>query len=69
MAKENVVKLFRRVKTDSQLKEKLNSAPSLEVFVQKAQEYGYDFTLEEWQEVTSFKVEELQCNLSEIPGI
>ncbi|MBD2137776.1 Nif11-like leader peptide family natural product precursor [Anabaena sp. FACHB-1237] len=69
MAKENVVKLFRKVKTDPELKEKLNSAPNLEAFVQKAQEYGYDFTLEEWQEVTSFKVEELEGKLSEIPGI
>lgn len=69
MAKENVVKLFRKVQTDPNLKQKLNSAPNLEKFVEMAQFYGFDFTLEEWQEVTSFKVEEVQGDLSEIPGI
>ncbi|MTJ08838.1 MULTISPECIES: Nif11-like leader peptide family natural product precursor [unclassified Anabaena] len=69
MAKENVVRLFRKVQIDADLKQKLNSAPNLEKFVQMAQEHGYDFTLEEWQDVTRFQVEELQGNLSEIPGI
>ncbi len=69
MAKENVVKLFRKVQTDLNLKQKLNSAPNPEKFVEMAQFYGFDFTVEEWQEMTRFKVEELEGDLSEIPGI
>jgi len=34
-----------------------------------AHEYGYDFTVEEWQQTVGFGVEELVCELSEIPGI
>jgi hypothetical protein len=34
-----------------------------------AQEYGYQFTVEEWQKATGFAVEELKCHVSEIPGI
>ncbi|NES86205.1 MAG: Nif11-like leader peptide family natural product precursor [Moorea sp. SIO2B7] len=69
MAKENVIKLFREVQNNSSLKEKLNSAPNPETFVKMAQEYGYDFSVEEWKEVTGFNVEELEGELSEIPGL
>jgi predicted ribosomally synthesized peptide with nif11-like leader len=69
MAKEQVARLYRAVKADPALKEKLNTAPNLEVFVRMAQAEGYDFSIEEWQEMTSFSVEELECELSEIPGI
>ncbi len=69
MAKEEVVKLFRAVQSDSALREKLNSAPNLEALVDTARECGYDFTLQEWQEVTRFSVEELEGKLSEIPGL
>ncbi len=69
MAKEQVTKLFRAAQTDQTLKERLNSAPSLEDFVKMAGELGYDFTIEEWQEVTSFQVQEIKSKVSEIPGI
>jgi predicted ribosomally synthesized peptide with nif11-like leader len=69
MAREQVARLYRAAKTDSLLKAKLNQAPDLESFVEMAKAEGYDFTIEEWQQMTNFEVEELKCNLSEIPGI
>jgi predicted ribosomally synthesized peptide with nif11-like leader len=69
MAKEQVVKLFRTAQSDLMLREQLNQAPNLEAFVLMAQECGYDFTIEEWQQTIGFAVEELECELSEIPGI
>lgn len=69
MAREEVVKLFRAAQLDPSLKETLNSAPNPEAFVRMAQELGYNFTLEEWQAMTGFSVEELEGKLSEIPGI
>ncbi|MCC5666858.1 Nif11-like leader peptide family natural product precursor [Nostoc sp. CHAB 5784] len=69
MAKEEVTRLFRSVQANVSLREKLNSAPSIETFVQLAQDLGYNFTVQEWKEVTSFNVEELKCKVSEIPGI
>ncbi|WP_375502517.1 Nif11-like leader peptide family natural product precursor [uncultured Nostoc sp.] len=69
MAKEEVTRLFRSVQANVSLREKLNSAPNIETLVQLAQDLGYNFTVEEWKEVTSFNVEELKCKVSEIPGI
>ncbi|CAN1212595.1 Nif11-like leader peptide family natural product precursor [Tumidithrix helvetica PCC 7403] len=69
MAKEQVAKLYRAVQADPELKEKLNAAPDLERFVAMAQQAGYDFTVEEWKEMTNFSVEELEGELSEIPGL
>jgi predicted ribosomally synthesized peptide with nif11-like leader len=69
MARDQVARLYRAAKTDSLLKAKLNQAPDLESFVEMAKAEGYDFTIEEWQQMTNFEVEELKCNLSEIPGI
>ena len=69
MAREQVARLYRAAQNDSLLKAKLNQAPDLESFVKMAQAEGYDFTLEEWQQMTNFEVEELKCDLSEIPGI
>lgn len=69
MAREQVARLYRAAQTDSLLKAKLNQAPDLESFVQLAQTEGYDFTIEEWKQMTNFEVEELKCHLSEIPGI
>jgi hypothetical protein len=34
-----------------------------------ARELGFDFTVEEWRAMTSFQVEELKAELSEIPGL
>ncbi|BBD70137.1 hypothetical protein NIES4072_65020 [Nostoc commune NIES-4072] len=69
MAKEEVTRLFRAAQANLSLRENLNSAPNIETFVQLAQGLGYNFTLQEWKEVTSVNVEELQCKVSEIPGI
>jgi len=69
MAKEQVARLYRAAQSDSLLKAKLNQAPDLESFVEMAKAEGYDFTIEEWQQMTNFEVEELKCHLSEIPGI
>ncbi|MBD2189325.1 Nif11-like leader peptide family natural product precursor [Pseudanabaena mucicola] len=69
MAREQVARLYRAAQSDSLLKAKLNQAPDLESFVEMAKSEGYDFTIEEWQQMTNFEVEELKCNLSEIPGI
>lgn len=69
MAREQVARLYRAAQSDSLLKAKLNQAPNLESFVEMAKAEGYDFTIEEWQQMTNFEVEELKCNLSEIPGI
>ncbi|BBC26968.1 Nif11-like leader peptide family natural product precursor [Pseudanabaena sp. ABRG5-3] len=69
MAREQVARLYRAAQSDSLLKAKLNQAPDLESFVQLAQAEGYDFTVEEWKQMTNFSVEELKCHLSEIPGI
>jgi predicted ribosomally synthesized peptide with nif11-like leader len=69
MAIEHVVQLFRAAQADPSLKQALNSAPSPEAFVQRARALGYEFTVEEWQEATRFTVEELESQLSEIPGL
>jgi len=69
MALDQVVRLFREAQANSFLKEQLNTSPTPEDFVKKAQQFGYEFTLEEWQASTRFSVEELKCHLSEIPGI
>jgi len=69
MAREQVVRLYRAAQNDSLLKAKLNQAPDLASFVVMANAEGYDFTIEEWQKMTNFEVEELKCHLSEIPGI
>lgn len=69
MAQQEVTRLFRAAQVNSKLREQLNSAPDLEAFVQLAQGKGYCFTVEEWKAMTNFSVEELECQLSEIPGI
>ena len=69
MTKEDVVKLFRKARKEPALKGQLNRASTPESFVQMAQELGYYFTVEEWQEVTGFQVDEFNCDLSEIPGL
>lgn len=69
MAKEQIVRLYREAQLNPSLKEALNSMPNPADFVSLAKQYGYDFTLEEWQETMRFSVEELKCKLSEIPGI
>ncbi len=67
--KEQVVKLYREVKVNPSLRDTLNSAPNTESFVELANQKGFTFTLEEWQEMTNVSVEELKGDLSEIPGL
>jgi len=69
MAKEAVAQLFRAAQVDITLREKLAASPDIQTFVARAKEYGFDFTVQEWQEMTQFSVEELEGELSEIPGI
>jgi predicted ribosomally synthesized peptide with nif11-like leader len=69
MSKDQVVRLFRDSKANSSLKSELNEASSVEHFVSLARQFGYEFTLEEWKDSMRFSVEELECQLSEIPGI
>ncbi len=69
MAVQDVVRLFRTVQQEPELKDRLNSAPNLESLVAMAGEMGYSFTVEEWKQATRFEVEELESKLSEIPGI
>jgi predicted ribosomally synthesized peptide with nif11-like leader len=69
MAQHEVVRLFRSAQVDSDLRDRLQSAPDLAGLVHIAQQRGYQFTAQEWQQATGFAVEELDCQLSEIPGI
>ncbi|HAC65212.1 MAG TPA: Nif11-like leader peptide family natural product precursor [Cyanothece sp. UBA12306] len=69
MAKENVIKLFRELQKSSHLRDQFEQIETPNAFVAVSRKLGYDFTLEEWQEITAFKVEEYECELSEIPGI
>ena len=69
MAKEQVAKLFREAQMNPVLRDSLSTAPTPEVFVALANQKGFSFTIKEWQEMTNFSVEELECELSEIPGI
>lgn len=69
MAKEQVTRLFREAKRNPTLRETLNKAPNPERFVEMANQRGYVFTVKEWQDMTKFSVEELKCDLSEIPGL
>jgi predicted ribosomally synthesized peptide with nif11-like leader len=69
MAKETVAQLFRAAQANRILREQLNTALTIEQFIEMAKNYGYEFTLEEWQTMTRFSVEELQGELSEIPGL
>lgn len=69
MARDQVVRLFREAQANPSLRERFNLSSSPEEFVQLAQQHGYHFTVEEWRESMRFSVEELNCKLSEIPGI
>lgn len=69
MSQAHVVRLFRDAQANPALRDRLNVSATPEEFVQLAQQHGYEFTLEEWQSSTRFSVEELKCDLSEIPGI
>jgi predicted ribosomally synthesized peptide with nif11-like leader len=69
MAKQQIIQLFRAVQVNPTLREHLNTAPDIETLVDWANHQGYQFTIDEWRETTGFHVEELKCEMSEIPGI
>ena len=69
MAKAAVAELFRAAQKDPALRETLNASLTLEIFIEKAKQYGYEFTADEWHEMTRFSVEEQAGQLSEIPGL
>ncbi|WP_072619306.1 Nif11-like leader peptide family natural product precursor [Spirulina major] len=68
MAKTEVKRLFQAAQQDPSLRDRLNTAANPEAFAAMAQELGYDFSVQEWEEVTRFAVEELESHVSEIPG-
>jgi predicted ribosomally synthesized peptide with nif11-like leader len=67
MAKEAVAQLFRAAQANPSLRQHLNQSATIEQFVEMAKRYGYEFTLEEWQAMTRFSVEELASELSDVP--
>jgi predicted ribosomally synthesized peptide with nif11-like leader len=69
VAKEVVAQLFRAAQANPTLREQLNQALTIEQFVEQAKSHGYEFTIEEWQTMTGFAVEEVAGELSEIPGL
>lgn len=69
MAKTEVIRLFRETLNNPDVRKQFNTAPSEESFIKMAQDFGYDFSLSEWMDMMRFNVEELDCKLSEIPGI
>lgn len=69
MPREDVARLFRAAQLDVGLREHLSTAPNVETFIQMAEKLGYQFTEEEWREMTRFSVEEFKSDISEIPGI
>lgn len=69
MAEQEVARLFRAAQSNPGLRESLSQAPDLDTFITMAKSVGFHFTVEEWQSVTRFHVEELKCEMSEIPGI
>jgi len=69
MAVQEVTRLFRAAQGNPNLREKLNTAPNPEAFVNMAKQQGYEFTVDEWKKATGFAVEEFESELSEIPGI
>ncbi|EDX83312.1 conserved hypothetical protein [Synechococcus sp. PCC 7335] len=69
MAKEQVMKLYREAQANPGLRDVLNTAPNIESFVTMANQRGFVFSLNEWRDMMRFSVEELECKVSEIPGI
>ena len=69
MAIEQAVKLYREAQANPILRDTLNTAPNPESFVAMANQKGFSFTFQEWLQMRNFSVEELECELSEIPGI
>ncbi|GAB1539280.1 hypothetical protein NUACC21_19460 [Scytonema sp. NUACC21] len=68
MAQKNAAQLFRAVKEDLVLKERLKAVSEPEAFIKIAKERGYDFTVEELQtELSKLSAEELAAIVN--PGM
>ncbi len=68
MAQKNAAQLFKAVKEDSALKEKLKAANNPEAFIKIATERGYNFTVEELEaELNKLSSEELAAIVN--PGV
>lgn len=68
MGQKNAAQLFKAVKQDNALQEKLKAATDPAAFIQIAQERGYHFTPEELQaEIDKLSEEELAAVIN--PGI
>ncbi|NJM73799.1 MAG: Nif11-like leader peptide family natural product precursor [Scytonema sp. RU_4_4] len=60
MTQRNAAELFKAVKKDHVLKERLKAATNPEAFIKIAKERGYNFTVEELQaEISKLSEEEL----------
>ncbi len=68
MAQKNAAQLFKAVKLDQALKERLKAASNPEAFIKIAKERGYDFTLEELETELS-KLSESQLAAIVNPGM
>ena len=68
MTQKNAAQLFAAVKQDQALKERLKVADAPENFIKIAQEYGYDFTVEELNtQMSQLSPEELAAIVN--PGV
>ncbi|MGI2907193.1 Nif11-like leader peptide family natural product precursor [Tolypothrix sp. VBCCA 56010] len=68
MAQKNAAGLFKAVKLDQALKQKIKAASNPEAFIKIAKEHGYNFTVEELEtEISKLSEEELAAIVN--PGI
>ncbi|MCP6763175.1 MAG: Nif11-like leader peptide family natural product precursor [Fischerella sp. CENA71] len=68
MTQNHAAQLFKAVKQDQALKERLKAAENPETFIQVAQERGYNFTIEELEtELSKLSSEELAAIVN--PGV
>lgn len=69
MAQAEVARLYRSIQQNPDLRGKLSKALSQTDFISIAQSQGYEFTEKEYVDSVRFTVEELECEMSEIPGL
>lgn len=67
MGQKNAAQLFKAVKQDNALQEKLKAATNPDAFIKVAQERGYHFTPEELQaEIDKLSEEELAAVINRL---
>ncbi|BAY06945.1 Nif11-like leader peptide family natural product precursor [Calothrix sp. NIES-2098] len=67
MPQQNAAQLFKAVKQDQALKQRLKATANPEAFIQIAKERGYDFTVEELEtEINKLSEEDLAAIIN--PG-